>query len=207
MVQKDAELSSVRGQITLSVADIEAALRESPAGRRASWLLFGLALFLAGAYGVLQVHADGPTALSSSLLAVALAMIGLAVGDRLIGVRVKAIIGHGAMSMDERRLCFELDEQGLTIESSSWRRRLERDRIDRVVETKQTFFVYTGVLTAQIVPKRAFSPEDAARLRLWFESLPKRSRPNIALWIIAAGAAMWLLLVAMWFAIRWTLGP
>lgn len=207
MTPAGAKLPKARGTITLGIDDIEAALRESPERRRASWVLIGFGMGLTVVFGALRLQGRETGALQSALLPMAVSLIGFAVGYRLFGARVMATLRYGALPPYERVLTFEIDETGLTIESRDWRRRIERERIDRAFEGTKTFFVYTGPFSALSVPKRAFALSDTPHVSSWFESLPKRSRPNIALWIIAAGAVMWLVLIAMWLVIRWTLGP
>jgi len=190
----EAELV-VSGEVVLSEADLAAAMRHLPEfGRR--WLAFVVAL-LVMPFVALSSHLDQFTLVP----VLACAVLFLVFQQRLRRQWPKRALGD----LGAGPTTFRFDDFGFSASSSLRQHRLAWSSLARYVETPEAFAIYTTPRTLLLVPKRAFSPVQAAQvselLKTRVIAKPGSPSPRAALTRVLL---VWLALVVS-FLVIWFL--
>jgi hypothetical protein len=181
------------GTIELEERDLRAAFIEL------SWILrarFGIVFILAFSYGSLALmapEARGQLIQPPFILSVVFAAV-LFVSPRLRARKLLEAIAKGG----DRRASYRFDDEGVTFRTAGSTMTSAYRSLVEYAEGKTAFLIYGSPGVANIVPKRAFSPEELARVRAWLAAnvKPKRTRSASKIIVIWFGAI--LLFMVVW---------
>jgi hypothetical protein len=181
---------SITGTTTLTDADMTSGL--AVANKRGQWFLPVLFAFLGLLVGSSFGGVTGP--LVAAPVAAGLGWIFWKNAFRAGGRRSLA-----GKSDRERTLTWRFTPETFEITTVTTYTRMQWSGVHRIVEGKDTFAVYTSEAIVQIIPKRAFRPEEVETLRGMFARyVTPRKRPNnlgriIVLWVVLV-----LVFLAIW---------
>jgi len=186
------ETEVVTGDLELEERDLHAAILDT------SWLLrarFGIAAILAFSYGTLAFmgHAHLQD-LFGPLLCGAVLVAALFVTPNLRARKLLEALAKGG----DRRASFRFDGEGVTFRTAGSTTTSAYRSIAEYREGKAAFLVYHSPGVANVVPKRAFSPADLARVSALLAANVKAKRGGNASKILIVWFALILVFMVVW---------
>jgi hypothetical protein len=182
----------ITGTLELEERDMHAAIIDS------SWLLrarFGIAAILAFSYGMLfftsRVNVNqmfGPVLCGAVLVAT------LFVTPRTRARKLLESLAKGG----DRHASYRFDGEGLTFRTAGSTTTSAYRTIAEYREGKAAFLVYHSPGVAHVIPKRAFSPEDLARVSARLAANVKAKRGGMATKILVVWFAAILFFMVVW---------
>jgi hypothetical protein len=189
------------GAVELEERDLQAAIIDL------SWILrarVGIGLVLAFIYGVpaLTAH-ESVGELAQQALFGGLFVAFLFVSPRLRARRLLRSIAAGG----DRHASYRFDDDGVTFRTAGSTTTAAYRSLVESREGKTALFVYTAPGVANIVPKRAFTPEGLARVRALLAANVKAARLSNANRLFVLWFAAILAFFVMWQFLSSTSGP
>jgi hypothetical protein len=179
---------SIVGSTTLTESDMAGGLRL--ANKRGQW-------FLPVLFGVLGFIVPFSSGIAVQLVAGPLAAaIGWFFWRRLF--RSGAHRSVAGKTDRELTVTWRFTPETFEITNSTTYTRMQWSTVHRCLEGKDVFALYTSEAIVQIIPKRAFRPEDIEPLKGMFAThITPRKRPPMA----ARMLVLWVVLIVMFLAI------
>jgi hypothetical protein len=188
---------SVFGNCLLSLSDFQDAVTHEPRTRRFVHVALGLGV-CAGAAGVALLSQK------RSVQGVALLALGFAA---TLAYNVPEVVAGRWFSKtppQARAVKYTLNPQGLVVVSEAAKRFHPWAELEGLSEGPATFLVWVDDKRYLVIPKRAFATPDVERAAKLFRShlaAPRKARPAVPLWLVAA-LGLALLLLWNWLSPR-----
>jgi hypothetical protein len=189
VVHPPSEDGSITGTATLTEADMAAGL--AVANKRGQWLVPVLFAF----FGLVA---------TSSFGGITAPLVGAPVGAGLGWLLWRNVFRSGGRrsvagkSERELTVTWRFTPETFEITTVTTYTRMQWSAAHRVIEGRDTFALYTSEAIVQIIPKRAFRPEEVEALRgLFARCITPRKRPSN----FGRVFVLWVVLILMFLAI------
>jgi hypothetical protein len=181
----------ITGSLELEERDLQAAIVDS------SWLLrarFGIAAILAFSFGmgIFVTHVPAREMLSPIICGAVLVTV-FFVTPRTRARKLLESLAQGG----DRRASYRFDEEGVTLRTAGSTSTAAYRALTEYRDGKSAFLIYQAGV-AHVIPKRAFSPRDLARVSARLTANVKRKGSGAVAKILVAWFAAILLFLVMW---------
>ncbi|HVU51319.1 MAG TPA: YcxB family protein [Polyangia bacterium] len=191
-MSEDAASDTITGALELEARDLHAAIID------ASWLLrarFGIAAFLAFSYGMLAFTSHAPASqMFGPILCGAVLVASLFVTPRLRARKLLEALAKGG----DRHASYRFDADGVTFRTAGSTTTSAYRSIGEYREGEAAFLLYHSPGVAHIIPKRAFSPGDVARVRALLAANAKVKRARGVGKVVIVWFALILTFLVVW---------
>ena len=186
------ETDAVTGSLELEERDLHTAIIDT------SWFLrarFAIAAILAFSYGMLAFASHAPTSqMFGPILCGAVLVSMLFVAPRMRARKLLESLAKGG----DRHASFRFDGDGVTFRTAGSTTTSAYRSIAEYSEGKTSFLVYHSPGVANVIPKRAFSPGDLARVSALLAANVKVKRQRAVGKIVVLWFACILTFLVVW---------
>lgn len=191
--------NSTKGDVTLTLSDIETGLAALPRARVARTVTWTGAIAVVGLVAYRWVEGRDRT----SLVVIAVVLLGLLLTNRNPAKRIAKRV-YAALPDDAKKLRVTVNEEGFRLTSSGSESPLPWTDVRRCVDAGHVLVVFVSQHDAQIIPKRAFDESELRSIREWSKTkVVKRAEP----WLtpeLRKRMLIWLVVFALVWMV-WTM--
>lgn len=193
-----SDAAPVEAQLELTEVDFLHALRSMPERRFGIASVSVIAALVVAGMGMVQGF-DLAIWLTIAFVAVLLVVM------HFTTTRLQARRFFAEIAPERRKTTYIFTPTSVEISSKSSHARQDYEALKRYVLTPHTLLLYSSSSIAQVIPLRAFAPNDRERVIAWVKAHVKPS-PRVPS-VLGRTVVMWLVLVVAFAMIWWLFAP